>query len=208
MQDILSHRMKSLNGIKSGIAANASPHAISRKIYLSYPTAALTDKEDIEFEIKDAIADYFRVNFTSIQVCGSSKTGISFFKDSLFRQGDSDLDIAIVDPLLYKDYLEISHDVTNGFTDLSLFKPIKGDRSDLSFFKNLKKGFFNPSLMPNCDEKTKWFEFFLRLSQNYYRLFKNINAGIYLSEYFFESKQREGIDLYIDNIEKYDKISG
>ncbi len=62
-------------GIKVGFKTNQSSLDISRKIYLGYPTNVFIDNEEVEFEIRNTIADYFKLPFTSIQVAGSAKTG-------------------------------------------------------------------------------------------------------------------------------------
>lgn len=50
--------------------------------------------------------------------------------------------------------------------------------------------------MPSCGERADWNKFFGKLSGDNTDLFKNINAGIYASQYFFESKQRSCIATY------------
>jgi len=61
--------------------------------------------------------------------------------------------------------------------------------------------------MPNCDVKKQWLDFFNSLSNNYFKLFKNINGGIYSSEYYFEFKQEQCIYEFVKDPSKYDKIS-
>jgi hypothetical protein len=61
--------------------------------------------------------------------------------------------------------------------------------------------------MPSCELKSKWLDFFNSLSNNHFDLFKNINGGIYASEYFFVCKQEECIIQYKKNPDLYDKIS-
>ena len=64
------------------------------------------------------------------------------------------------------------------------------------FVSYLAKGMIRPDLMPRCKEKDEWFEFFNRLSSDYYQLFKNINGGIYADYYFFEDKQAAVVGQY------------
>ena len=71
--------MKPIEGIKSGLDKKDSPNVIARKIYLSYATEIFKDNEDKEFYIKDNISNKFEIPFSSIEVVGSSKTGLSFF---------------------------------------------------------------------------------------------------------------------------------
>lgn len=200
--------MKSLLGIKSGLANSDETIAIAEKLYLSYSTEAFNNQEDIEFYIKKAISIEFMIPFTSIQVCGSSKTGISFFKEKLFLAGKSDLDIAIIYLPLFNSISENVNEITHGYTDLSKFSWYKGVRCDKIFKNNFAKGYINPIFMPNCIEKSEWLDFFNLLSNKYFHMFKNINGCVYSSEYFFNFKQQECIKLYLNNPNKYDQISG
>jgi hypothetical protein len=200
--------MRAIKGIKSGMSNHDEPILIAKKIYLSYYTEVFKNNEDKEFYIKKTISDEYDIPFASIAVSGSSKTGISFFKDKLFVPGESDLDIAIISLPLFNKFSEICNEVTNGYTDLSYFPRYKGSPTTGQFKYNLTKGYINPFFMPNCSAKTRWLTFFNSLSNSHFDLFKNINGCIYASEYFFDFKQKENIELYINNPTKYDKISG
>lgn len=177
---------------------NHKPHLlIARKIFLCYPTNAFSGKEDIKFEIFNAISEHFNIPITSIQVAGSAKTGYSYFKAKNFAYGESDLDIAIISMELFSRYTEIVYSITKGFSDLSQY-PVKKDRDYLKeYLGYLGKGIFRPDLMPISKEKERWFGFFNRLSGSHVRLFKGINAGIYASQFFYESKQIDSITRYV-----------
>jgi hypothetical protein len=200
--------MRAIKGIKSGIVNNDTPNLIARKIYLSYYTEIFKENEDKEFYIKNSISKEFEVPFSSIAVSGSSKTGLSFFKDKVFVPGQSDLDIAIISLPLFNKFSEIVNEITKGYTDLSSFPIYRGNPTNGQFKFNFMKGYINPFFMPNCEFKTKWLTYFNTLSNSHFDLFKNINGCIYASEYFFEFKQKECVEQYINNIEKYDQISG
>lgn len=199
--------MRSLEGIKSSQQKGDEALAISRKLFLSYKTEVFRDNEEDEFYIKNMISQEFTIPFSTIQVCGSGKTGLSFFKDKVFAPGQSDLDVAVISLALYNVFLEEAFLVTNGYSDLTKFPNYRGVRTDNQFLNNIKIGYLNPFIMPDCVIKEKWLNFFRRLSNNYYKQFKSINGGIYASETFFEHKQKECILKYLDNPEKYDKIS-
>ena len=177
--------MKYNAGIELGLR-NGVPHEeIARKIFLCYPTNVFVDNEEVGFEILNQISIHFRVPFMSVQVVGSSKVGFSYHQDREFVPGESDLDIAIIDTSLFVKYSEIVFRVTNGYTSRQMFE----QGSDSRFTKGLAKGMMRPDLMPRCQEKNEWFDFFRQLSSRYYRLFDNINGGIYASYFFFENKQ-------------------
>ncbi|MEH7442066.1 hypothetical protein V7201_06965 [Bacillus sp. JJ1122] len=172
-----------------------------RKLYICYPTKAFLGKEDIGFQIFDEISNFFSIPFNQVQVVGSAKTGKSYFKFTEFIEGKSDLDIAIISPELYMRYVELSYKVTNGYRDQSLFNLNKKNVSNIHEFKKcITNGIFRPDLMPNCPQRKEWWTFFNKLSNKHHKLFKNINAGIYATQYFFEFKQIEGLDKYMNRI--------
>jgi len=200
--------MKSIIGIKTGIQNKEADNVIARKLFLSYSTEVFKDNEDAEFYIKNRISTNFNIPFSSVEIAGSSKTGLSFIKCTKFTPKISDLDIAIISMPLFIKYCEIAHKTTKGYTDLTSFPVINGQNT-LKQFRNgiSSNGFLNPFIMPNCNHKYDWLQFFNSLSNTYHHLFKNINAAIYASEYFFESKQEKCIQNYHGNTKEYDKIS-
>ena len=193
------------DGIQKGLEDNIKDSAIARKIYISYPTDVFKDKLEIEFDILNKISEYFDVPFSCIQIAGSAKTGYSYHKQSKFIPGQSDLDIAIINESLFIKYMQISYRTTNKYSDLSKFhskkEGVSGQELYTASLKYIAKGYFRPDLMPLCTEKSKWFEFFSKLSDKYFEVFKTINAGIYCNQHFYESKQSE-------NIKNFKKMRG
>lgn len=146
---------------------------------------------DKQFDIYNQISEHFNIPISNINAAGSGQTGYSFYKKTEFKEGESDLDIAIIDLNLFNKYIEIVYKNTNGLRDQSKFK---NPHSYKQYCSYLAKGIFRPDLMPSCKEKSEWFGFFNKLSQKYFELFKDINAGIYASQQFFEFKQAESLD--------------
>lgn len=195
----------SVQGIKRGIDAQLDSASISRKIYLCYSTFAFKDAPDDEFTVRDAIAGKFRIPLSSVQVAGSAKTGISFWKRTLFSQ-DSDLDVALISLELFVVLQEAAFRATSGFKDLTAFPIHKGDRTDRIFGYNLQRGSINPFFMPDCPEKTEMLDFFRNLSNDYTHLFKDISGVVYMNELFFNEKQKANIDFYLKDQNAYDSI--
>lgn len=184
-------------GIELGIKKNLRNEIIARKIYLSFPTNVFVGKEELEFEIINSIANNFKIPLTSVQVVGSSKTGYSYFKNHEFKEGKSDLDVSIISKELFIGFCETVLIETKGFKDLSNFGRNQDGGSNFTSYRNyINKGIFRPDLMPRCEAKKKWVNFFNKLSEKHFELFKSINAGIYLSQKFFEFKQADNIDFY------------
>jgi len=186
------------DGIKAGIAQKLDYNSIARKIYLAYPTFAFIDLYELEFEILDAICAKFNLPINSIQVAGSSKTGYSYHQNRAYKKGESDLDIAIIDQQLFLYYCESVFEITKGFSNLSGFGRTYEKSNHELYGTYILRGIFRPDLMPKSKLRTDWFDFFADLSKRYTSLFSSINAGIYLSEYYFETKQSENIELFLN----------
>lgn len=200
--------MKSIIGIKTGIENKESDIVIARKLFLSYSTEVFKDNEDEEFYIKNRISTHLNIPFSTVEIVGSSKTGLSLIHCKKFEPKISDLDIAIISLPLFIKFSESAHELAKGYSDLTVFPLYKNHNTATQFKAGISNnGFINPFFMPDCKLKNDWLDFFNKLSNDYFHLFKSINAGIYASEYFFESKQAKCIENYHGKPQEYDKIS-
>ncbi|WP_439553694.1 hypothetical protein [Flavobacterium macrobrachii] len=189
--------MNHIESIDKSLRENLSPQEIVRKVYLTYPTSALINKEEKQYEILNEISLFFNIPINHIQVCGSSKTGRSFHKVSTFTPKKSDLDIAIIDHSLFLNYTEIVFKKTNGLINTSEFTNYVTNKNNYnSYVEYVSRGIFRPDFMPSCIERVNWFKFFNDLSKKHKDYFKSINAGIYQSQTFFEYKQISNIINY------------
>lgn len=191
--------MDHMESIEVGLTENKSYNEIVRKVYLAYPTKALIGEEERQYNILNDISCFFAVPIMSIQVAGSAKTGRSFHKKRDFEIGGSDLDIAIIDPSLFQEYMEKIFIETKGHSDKTGFSVRGGKSTADEYIAYLTKGIFRADLMPSGETRKSWNKFFGRLSSRHGDLFKSINAGIYMSQLFFENKQRSAIKNYIEN---------
>ncbi|OMQ12889.1 hypothetical protein [[Flexibacter] sp. ATCC 35103] len=189
--------MTHLESIDEGLKTNKPHHEIVRKIYLTYPTHVLVGNEERKFQIFNEISEYFNIPIMNIQIVGSSKTGYSFHKKTVFDSLTSDLDVAIIDSHLFQIYTESVFKITRGFTDRSGFPIYDGKSTYQQYVNCVAKGIFRPDLMPTGKKRLNWSKFFGQLSSKNKDLFKSINAGIYLSQTFFEYKQTSNINEYI-----------
>jgi hypothetical protein len=182
--------------IRLSITENDGDKVAARRLYLFNSSIILEQHPTAGFEIIDAVSRRFKVSFKSVAISGSSQTGYSYSKKRDFMAGESDLDLALIDCRTFQIYSEFVYYATNGYRDLTKF-PINRDtgRSKADEFRDyLLKGYFRPDLMPYGPVQQEWFKFFNDLSKRYLQLFKNINCGIFLSEGFFEGKQRATVD--------------
>lgn len=174
---------------------------VTRKVYFFINSVAFNEQEDKQITLFGKISDFFNIPYTSIQLIGSARTEKSLVKDKAFSPAGSDLDIAVIDTALFQRYLELAFIATNGWRDRNLF-PVDATTKqprDAEFKRYLLKGIFRPDLMPRCPEKANWENFFGRLSVDYSELCTGISAGIYMSNMYFEWKQKQTIEQFLAN---------
>lgn len=191
--------MNYIKSIDIGLAENRPHSEIVRKVYLTFPTMAMIGDEERQFLILNKISQYFEIPIVNIQVVGSAKTGQSFHKENKFTKKISDLDVAIIDSNLFQKYSEYAFKQTNGFKDRTTFPIVDGRSTYNAYVSYISKGIFRPDLMPTGKKRANWRKFFGKLSGEHKDLFKSINAGIYMSQTFFELKQSSIIKDYISN---------
>lgn len=178
------------------VAASRPHRFITRRLFLYDFGYVFADHQDRGFEILNAICERFKLPFSTVKVAGSAHTGYSYFKERDFVPGESDLDVAIISATLFQEYSQAVYWSTHRYSDLTKFRRIEGVGVDKDFRYYLGSGQFRPDLMPEGSLKADWFGFFNKLSNKHVDLFRNINAGIYLSEGFFEVKTETIIEAY------------
>jgi hypothetical protein len=191
--------MTHLESINKGLDEKTPYLDIIRKVYLTYPTMAFIGDEERQFSILNEIALYFGIAISCVHVAGSAKTGMSFHKNTPFTPKKSDLDIAIIDPELFRYYSEWAFKKSSGFTNTSVFPVLNGLSTAGQYKTMISKGMFRPDLMPNGNLRANWKKFFGSLSYKHKDLFDSINAGIYFSTVYFEQKQISIINEHISN---------
>lgn len=172
--------------------ASLTENEVARKMFILDPTFEFKDDSIRGFRILNKISEKFRIPLSCIKIAGSAQTGFSPVKDRGFSDGQSDLDVAIVNPWLFQQYCEIVFKITNGYRDRTRFESTP---KASQFQENLQIGYFRPDLMPSSNEKLDWFKFFDSLTKLFSTKFSSINGGIYFSELFFESKQAVAVKL-------------
>lgn len=177
-----------------------SAATMARKVFLSFPTHVFATNQDLEFELIDKVAQFFKVPFSGVQIVGSAKTGFSLIKNTAFDSINSDLDIALVDRELFAKYWEIAFTESDGFKvgSFQLVGQSQGTANDRRkrFLQLLQKGILSPEFFPQCMERGELESQFQDLSKGYSKHFAKISAFIYASETFFEAKQKIAVNRY------------
>lgn len=168
------------------------PRNISRKIYLCYPTAVFRNNYDLEYKIKNKIANFLNMPYMTIQIVGSAKIGFSLIREGEFSSTESDLDVAVINSDLFIKLVNYAYTETEGYRKRSFLNGTCFQQ----FVNSLKNGFINPYNLPIGNVRQEWMTFFNELSKDYISIFKNINCGVYLSELLFEEKQGIAINKY------------
>jgi len=165
---------------------------LAMRLLVLSPTAAFEGDEESEFSIIEEISSFTSVSVRAVHACGSAKLGFSPRKNTDFAQGESDLDVAIIDADCFTRMMGEVIVATNRYRDLSGFP----QGSFNSFSKYLAKGIFRPDYMPDCELRRTWVRFFDDLSRRYQDRFEKISAFIYLSDNSFNMKQSESMEEF------------
>lgn len=188
--------------ISEAIIKGDSIEKITRKIFLLLPSHAFKNQFDLQLDLLTEVSEHLNVPISSVHIVGSAKTGVSLVKGTPFSKDNSDIDIAVVDPVLYMKKFEYSFKESNGwalnsFTVRSDVEKTKLRRQE--FLDYLQKGIFRPDKMPNSSQRADWLNFFGRLTGKYANHCNKITAWVYASEIFLTSKQQSAVSIYLGN---------
>jgi len=186
-----------INDFKSDLA-NKPEEYVLRKNVIFGECFHLDSKK--YYELKQEIANKFNLHPSCILMVGSGKLGFSL-SEKIVRdeQGqeierkeryrefseNSDLDIAIVSPLLFDKYW------------LDIYKHARTWYCDKQFKDYLFSGWIRPDKFPPTSDEFKlrkeWFEYFEELSSSSRYGRYSISAGLYKDWHFLESYQLKSI---------------
>jgi len=177
----------------------ANPLVRARRIYLDHPSYAVAGKRDVEFEIKQELAEYFNIPFGRVTFCGSAHLGFSPRKGTRFTPGESDLDVAIIDTDLFQRYWQITNDVTKAFNDLTGFSIYRNPQNTIDALKEMivKRGVIFLDKMPKCQQSDRDASFLYSISAAYTNYFKKITVAVYMNEYAYCWKQNAALQALL-----------
>jgi hypothetical protein len=174
---------------------------MARKLYLSYPTNALSNDPEAEYAIRNRFASVYNVPLSAVQIIGSAKTGFSLIKKSIFNPKTSDLDVAIIDGRLFHQFWEDAYETSYGFEATRFQDPLHEGKiliggGKTRFLSYLQRGIIAPNFLPSGHLRQRLIADADRISSNHKQQFKTISAFIYASELFFQRKQLEAIETH------------
>lgn len=169
----------------------------ARRLFVEERAAALCDKREIEYEIKESIAEFFRIRYVDVAFAGSAQLGFSVVKDRLFEPAVSDLDVACVSPQLFQTAWVDVCQTTRAFTDFTKFGSLSV--AEVEHFKSniVRRGMIRVDLMPSSILSNGWRDFASLLSRRHSALFGSVSFAIYLNEYAFCWKQDSALSAII-----------
>ena len=186
------------NDVQAMLRPYGNPVTRARRAYFDNATFALAGKHEVEFEIKQRVADRYDIPFRSVVFTGSAQLGFSTHKDTEFIQGSSDLDIACIDSTMYQYFWLSIQRATRAFTDQSIY--IGRDHEDNLKNHILKRGMILFDFLPKCADRTNEITFLDLLSRNYRSYFGRVTLAVYMNEHAFCWKQNSALS----NILRYE----
>jgi len=146
---------------------------------------------DRYFNLKNLVSTKFGLDMTDVFMVGSGKLGFTIKPNEQYRlfSDKSDIDLAIVSNELFEQI----------WKSLFLYKEeIKYWPKEMKFKEYLFKGWIRPDYLPPSklfQDGENWWNFFQELtSSGDYGPYR-IRAGLYHSHFFFESYQKQCIQL-------------
>ena len=163
-------------------------HTTARKEFLTDNAVYFADKKDLYLAVKDDISTDLNIPLSLIRICGSAYWGKSFVEERDFVPGDSDLDVALIDQMLYVQCLSEVRQMTRNFSNLTAFS---GGANVPLLFQDYayKKGIIRTDVMPRTRTKQRLISVSDKISRKYASDFSSISFAIYDSENSFTVKQ-------------------
>jgi hypothetical protein len=162
--------------------------AMINKYYLSGSAFALDDTQ--HHKLREEVARYFRIDFSSIFMVGSAKLGFSIKPERRFMYfGDqSDVDVVIISEPLF----------TRAWQEIHTFKENGGYWPEMSTFAYYHfQGWMRPDKLPRAPSfafTSEWWDFFNSFSKDGRCGPYRIRAALYHSRFFFDSYQQKCLD--------------
>ncbi|WP_173975954.1 hypothetical protein [Magnetospirillum sp. LM-5] len=161
----------------------------ARRLFIEERACALKGLRDVEYSVKQDVAQFFRISYASVCFTGSAQLGFSILKNKMFQPGISDLDVACVSADLFQDSWTDVITSTRAFTDETKFSGLSRDEIDLFKQSILRRGMIRVSLMPRSEISREWQGFEQKLTRKYAPYFGEISIAVYMNEYAFCWKQ-------------------
>jgi hypothetical protein len=151
----------------SNADSDAAVSDLCRKHVLHGTPHVFSGREDDYYEFRKRLAVKFDISFHEVFITGSAKLGFSPHKRTLFSY-DSDVDVAIVSPLLYERMMETIREYQMSLRDAR--RAVTGKEIFMyhQFLEYAAIGWIRPDKLPLSfrvgELKRDWFDFFTSMS--------------------------------------------
>lgn len=191
-----------LHALQQGLTSN-KPEYFLRKNIIFGDSHWL--ESTLYYELKQEIANKFNVHPSCVFMVGSGKLGFSLSEKNIFDKqtnklketkprfrcfsDESDLDIAIVSPILFNNYWRQVYK----YSQRKPYWP-----KEIAFKKNMFEGWMRPDQLPpsvgTFQVQKEWFEYFSELTASGKYGDYTIAAGLYNDWEFLENYQLKSIN--------------
>jgi len=150
------------------------------------------------YDFLKRIADNFQIQYSDVNIVGSSRFGFSPYKFTEFSY-ESDIDVTLCNDPLFEKFFHLISDYTYKLRYREIFLRNDQYKSYVKFIKYFSTGWMRPDLLPsNTTEfkeiRERWDEFFNEISYgntevgNY-----KVKAGLFKNQEFAEKYYRSSI---------------
>jgi hypothetical protein len=189
--------------IDSEWAAGRDDETVVRRLYSVELPFAFENERGKYFDVIESCSRFLNLSVLDIKVAGSAQTGYSFHSQRPFDPGNSDLDLAVISERYFERLLRAAQKAALPNPDTlerprrNAFPELHGQSAYNTFMENVAfYGRILPHHLPDCDERRELFRVSRKLSNIHSSMFKEVTIAIYLSQYFFERRQRPNLGIY------------
>lgn len=180
------------------IQSEVEQTAFIQKYFFNGTPYVFKDRDGEYYEFLKRIADKFGIQYSDVNIVGSSRFGFSPYKFTDFSY-ESDIDVTICNEVLFEHFFEIISNYTYKLRYREIFLRKEQYLRYVKFIKYFSTGWMRPDLLPaNSPEfeelRKSWDEFFKEISYgksevgNY-----KVKAGLFKNQAFAEKYYKSSI---------------
>lgn len=156
------------------------------------------DRDGEYYDFIKTIADNFKINYTDVNIVGSSRFGFSPYKFTDFTY-ESDIDVAICNEKLFDSFFDLISDYTYKIRYREILLRHDQYLKYVKFIKYFTTGWMRPDLLPsNSNEfreiQEKWDSFFLTISYGKSQVGNyKVKGGLFKNQAYAEKYYKSSI---------------
>ncbi|WP_422354217.1 hypothetical protein [Roseivirga pacifica] len=178
-------------------SANEETNFVQKHFFNGTPFV-FKDRDGDYYDFSKRIADNFQIQYSDINIVGSSRFGFSPYKFTEFSY-ESDIDVTLCNEALFEKFFDLVSDYTYKLRYKEIFLRIDQYKSYVKFIKYFSTGWMRPDLLPSNSTEFKeirqdWDDFFKTISYgnsevgNY-----KVKAGLFKNQKYAEKYYRSSI---------------